>query len=185
MIFEENESASITEQAAEMMKTFLRADVKPPKIGQWKDKYKRDVMRLIWECHMEEIPPPVDLVMLVGCLFGDRHDWPVSKFAAISFLAHTYEPIQLGESLPEGAKTGISEILKEHGGVLKAARPLDDEAGNDERDYRRTADTWAKEPLFIYLWAQKYDRYQARKHDRADLVAVAKEALAASNSENT
>lgn len=176
---------AITEEAAEMMKTFLRADAETPRVGQWKDKYKRDVMRLIWECHLEETAPPVDLVMLVGCLFGDRHDWPVAKFAAISFLAQNYEPVQLGQGLPEGAKTGISEILKEHGGVLKAARPLDDEAGNDERDYRRTVDTWAKEPLFLYLWAQKYDRYQTRKHDRTALLAVAKEALAASNSENS
>lgn len=168
----------ITERAAEMMNTFLRTNGKPPRIGQWKDKYKNSAMLLLWQCHLEGMVPPVDLVMLMGCLFGQRHDWSVAKFAAISFLAQHYEPLQSGQDLPEGAKTRLAEIIKEHGGVLKKARKLDDVAGNDERDYRRTVDSWVKEPLFLYLWAQKYDRHQARKkYDRSNLLVAAKEAL--------
>lgn len=187
MITEASEIQSITELAAEMMDTFLRTNGKPPRIRQWKDKYKSRAMYLLWKCHLEEVSPPVDLVMLVGCLFGERHDWPVAKFSAVNFLAQEYEPIELGQKLPEGAKSGVSAIIKEHGGIQKKARDLDDVAGNNDRDYRRTMDSWIEDPLFIYLWAQKFDKNQNRKsrrsdHDRAELLAVVKKALLALNS---
>ncbi len=158
MLTETENVKLVTEQAAKMMETFLHTNGRPPKIGQWKDKYKNRAMHMLWQCHLEKIVPPVDLVMLVGCLFGDRQDWSVAKFAAISFLAQHYEPIELGQDLPEGAKTRISEIIQEHGGILKESRPLDDKAGNDQRDYRRTVDSWAKDSLFLYMWGQKYGR---------------------------
>ena len=186
MLLETDESASITEQAAEMMKTFLKRTKKPPRDGQWKDKYKSNAMRLLWRCQLEKVVAPVDLVVLVGCLFGKRHNWSYAKFEAVTYLAQNYKPIQLGQDLPKGSKTHISKIIKKHGGALKTARKLSDKVGNVGRDYRRTVDSWIEDPLFLYLWARKYEKYQnyKAKYNYDELLNVAKQALSSSNSKN-
>ncbi len=136
MIFDTDESASITEQAAEMMQTFLKNTRKPPRDGQWKDKYKGRVMQLLWRCQLEKKVIPVDLVVLIGCLFGERHSWSYAKFEAVTYLAQEYEPIQLGQSLPKGAKSALSKIIKKHRGELKTPRKLDDKVDNIKHDYK-------------------------------------------------
>jgi hypothetical protein len=113
-------------------------------------------MALLWRCNVSGHKPPVDLVMLVGCLFGKRHDWSVTKFAVINQLAKKYKPIKIGDPAPEGLKSFASKIIMEYGGTLNSARELDSKKGTMSRDYRRTIDKWLKEPLFLYLWEDKY-----------------------------
>lgn len=169
----------VVEQAAKMMSTFLQKNKKPPRDGQWKDKYKSNAMNLLWRCYCEKLVIPVDLVVLVGCLFGERHSWSTAKFEAVTFLAHEYPPIRLGQNLPARAKTHVSKILKKHGGELVKARKLGGEIGNIERDYRRTVVPWIKDPLFLYVWARKYETYQGykAKYDFNELMTVVKSAL--------
>lgn len=184
MIFDTDESASITEQAAEMMQTFLKNTRKPPRDGQWKDKYKGRVMQLLWRCQLEKKVIPVDLVVLIGCLFGERHSWSYAKFEAVTYLAQEYEPIQLGQSLPKGAKSALSKIIKKHGGELKTPRKLNDKEGNVKHDYRRTIDSWVEDSLFLDVWALKHKKYQGRKakYNSDELLDVAKQAVSRSNS---
>ncbi|MCC6598104.1 MAG: hypothetical protein IT559_04890 [Alphaproteobacteria bacterium] len=184
MVFEEDESAPITDQAAEMMKTFLKKHRKPPRDGQWKDKYKSRVMELLWKCQYTKTTVPVDLVVLIGCLFGERHSWSYAKFEAVTYLAQEYEPIQLGQDLPKGAKSALSKIIKKHGGELKTPRKLNDKAGNVKHDYRRTIDSWIEDPLFLHVWGLKHKKYQGRKakYNSDELLDVAKQTVSHSNS---
>ncbi len=186
MLLETDESAPVIEQAAEMMKTFQQKTLKPPRDAQWKNKFKSRAMQLLWRCELEKVIVPVDLVVLVGCLFGERHGLSPAKFEAIAYLALDYEPIQRGHDLPEGTKTNISKIIKKHGGVLKTARKLSSKSGNFERDYRRTVDSWIADPLFLYMWARQYEKYQNRKAkgNFAERVDVAKQALSSSKSKD-
>lgn len=154
---------SITEEAAEMMALFLKPEANQPKAVQWKNQYKSQAMRLLWRCNLERITPPVDLVVLVGCLFGERHNWSYAKYAAATFLAMLHAPIPAEEPLPEGLKSRTARVIEKCGGDLKKQRKVDAYMGNVERDYRKTLDGWRKDPLFNYVWAQKYNKDQDRQ----------------------
>jgi hypothetical protein len=166
----------IIEKSSEMMRVFLRREAKPPRIAQWKDKCKKQMMKLLWQCYFDEIHPPVELVMLNSCLFGKRHNWSIAKFEVISYLAQTCPPAKSVGKLPRGVKSEVDRIIEKHGGLQRNSRLLNDADGNEEHDYRRIFDKWIKEDAFIRIWQKKYLQYQNRPHD-SDALETAKLAL--------
>ncbi len=166
----------IVEQSSEMMEAFLHPDAKKHKSPQWKDQFKKQAMLLLWECYFEEIPPPIELVMLSSCILGKRHDWSTAKFAVVSYLALTCPPSKAVKDLPSGVKSEVSRIIKRHGGLQKKPRQLDSFVGSEEHDYRRIFDKWIKDEIFIRLWQKKYVQYQNRPYN-AEAIEIAKMAL--------
>ena len=167
---------SIIEQSAEMMDVFFRPENKPKDCVQWQKDFKNQTMQLLWQCHFEKIVPPVDLVILTGCLLGDRHNWSYAKFAVLNFLARNYCPTKVIKELPRGTKSQISRIINECGGVLEETRKLDGSLGNEMHDYRSTFDGWVEEDLFFYIWGQKYLHFLDHPED-ADALDVTNNAL--------
>ncbi|MFO0389952.1 MAG: hypothetical protein ACK502_09600 [Alphaproteobacteria bacterium] len=163
----------IVEQSSEMMDVFLHSGAKKKPSAQWKDQFKKQVMLLLWECYFEEIPPPIELVMLSSCILGKRHDRSTAQFAVVSYLASTCPPAKAVKDLPPGVKTEVSRIIKQHGGLQKKPRQLDSFLGNEEHDYRRIFDKWIKDEIFIRLWQKKYVQYQNRPRD-AEAIEIAK-----------
>ena len=162
---------SIIEQTAEMMDVFFHPENKPRE-AQWLKDFKNQAMQLLWQCHFEKIVPPVDLVILTGCLFGDRHNWSYAKFAVLNFLARNYAPTKTTKSLPRGTKSKVNRIINECGGTLEQPRKLNDASGNEARDYRKTFDGWIEEELFFYIWGQKYLHFQQHPQDDGALEAT-------------
>lgn len=169
----------IEDAAAILMISFWEKQKEQQEDPQWRDKIKGDAMSLLWKCEFKKKSIPTDLMILIGCLFGDRHSWTFAKYDAVSHLAYKWAPIKRGTSPPRGAISALSKILKKHGGVLKAKRPLDDSKGNIERDYRATIYGWFDDELFLYLWAEKHERLKAFKEDPASVekINIARSAL--------
>lgn len=143
----------IAEEAAQMAGDILYDRIE--KKGHWQDKLKTRVMKLLWQTHLKSVVPPYDLVILIGLLFGDRHDWPFAKFSVIEELAKNYNPPKDGKIVSRGAKSFAARILEEEGGILARPRPLNVEEGNIKRNYRATIDKWFEDPIFLYLWSHK------------------------------
>jgi hypothetical protein len=153
----------VTREAAKMMKAFLKPKTQEKRPVQWADQYKGHAISLLWRCNLEKITPPVDLVMLIGCLFGERHNWSYAKYAAATFLALHHAPIPAEKTLPEGLQSRAARVIEKSGGTLKKLRKMDAYKGNIKRDYRQTLDGWRDEPLFNYVWQQKYNKNQDRQ----------------------
>lgn len=122
------------------------------------------------QCHFNKIPPPFELVMLTGCLFGSRHDWLVGKYAVLQTLAMKHKPIKPGKSLPRGLAAFAARELERQGGLLRDSRPLDEAKGSERHDYRATIKGWLKDPLFCYLWSIFHEQYQSVDSDLLSLV---------------
>ncbi|MCE7887671.1 MAG: hypothetical protein DYH13_09260 [Alphaproteobacteria bacterium PRO2] len=149
---------------------------------QWATKYKDRAMRLLWKCHLESITPPFGLVILVGLLFGSRQDWPAAKFSVLGALAEKFDPPEKNQKLQRGALSLAARALEQSGGILKVARELDDEKGNDKRRYEQTVKPWLHDPVFLYLWAHKRREALNRAGDfqlylRENLTRIIKSAL--------
>lgn len=151
----------ITEEAERLVMELLEGKTDKSN-RQWADKYKKSAMCLMWACHTEQIPPPHGLVILVGLLFGDRHDWQPAKFHVARALAEEFDPPEDGQALPRGAQALAAKTLEECDGLLKTPRPLDDEAGNDSRSYQKTARALLADPILITLW--RYFRKPMKVH---------------------
>lgn len=164
---------SIVSEASEMMHTFFH----PPKRildAQWQDQYKKRAMKLLWQCHSENITAPVDLVCLVGCLFGERHNWPYAKFAVVNYLALNYSPMASTKEFPRGLKSRINEIIVECGGSKKLPKHT---VLDPRSDYRRNIDSWLKDEAFMQMWAFKYHYFKTNPPNIEALESV-KKALA-------
>lgn len=162
-MFEEKNKAwqkrQVIEETADMMEVYFRPENKPKTTAQWEKEFKDRVMKLHWQCHFEKIEPPVDLILLTGCLFGDRHNWSYAKYAVLNYLARHYVPTKNTKDLPRGTKSKVSRIISECGGVLQSPRSLDSSKGNEKSDYRKNLDGWIEEDLFFYIWEKKYQHF--------------------------
>jgi len=170
MNFETDEDIRIKAEAEEMMETFLIESKKPPYKAQWKKDYKNRAMHLLWKCNLHGRVPPVGLVMLVGCLFGDRHDWPVVKYAVINLLAEKYDPRTLGKKPQRGVRADAARIIREYGGTLKTPRPLDEEEDENSRNYAKTFDGWCEDSLFLEMWAKRRLEVKPRRRLRTGTI---------------
>lgn len=170
------QTRQIVEETENMMDVYFRPGNKPKTTAQWEKEFKDRVMKLHWQCHFEKIEPPVDLILLTGCLFGDRHNWSYAKYAVLNFLARNYVPTTNTKDLPRGTKSKVGRIISECGGVLKSPRSLNLSNGNEKSDYRKTLNGWVKEELFFYIWEKKHQHFMDHPVD-AGAIQVAQSAL--------